>query len=44
LKRPGFRHASRLDGLHLLDVAPTILSEFGLCIPGEMRGQIIPTI
>jgi predicted AlkP superfamily phosphohydrolase/phosphomutase len=41
LKRPGLPTASRLEGLHLLDVAPTILSEFGLSVPGDMRGKII---
>jgi predicted AlkP superfamily phosphohydrolase/phosphomutase len=31
----------RLDGLHLMDVAPTILQHFDLPIPADMLGKVI---
>jgi len=31
----------RLEGLHLMDVAPTILQQFGLPIPADMQGKVI---
>jgi predicted AlkP superfamily phosphohydrolase/phosphomutase len=31
----------RLDGLQLMDVAPTLLSHYGLPIPGDMLGRVI---
>jgi len=31
----------RLEGLRLVDVAPTILSHYGLPIPGDMLGRAI---
>ncbi|MCS6804445.1 MAG: alkaline phosphatase family protein [Acidobacteriota bacterium] len=31
----------RLDGLHLMDCAPTILHQLGVPVPSDMRGRII---
>lgn len=31
----------RLDGLHLMDCAPTILHRLGMPVPSDMRGRII---
>ncbi len=33
--------SKRREDLHLMDVAPTILSLFDLPIPGDMRGRIV---
>lgn len=40
LREPGLRRR-RLDDLHLLDIAPTILQRFGLAPPAGMHGKII---
>jgi len=36
---PSFRH--RLDEPHLMDIAPTVLHQFGLAIPEDIDGQVL---
>src|SRR5205807_6935949 len=36
---PGVPGGGRLDGAHLLDVAPTVLELLGLATPPSMRGR-----
>jgi predicted AlkP superfamily phosphohydrolase/phosphomutase len=38
-RKPG---AGRVEGHQLVDIAPTLLDRFGLPIPAEMQGQMIP--
>ncbi len=40
LRRAGEKEGRALEGMSLLDVAPTILGEFGLKIPPEMGGKL----
>ena len=35
------RQGTRLDGLDLMDVAPTILQRFGLPVPADMQGGVV---
>jgi predicted AlkP superfamily phosphohydrolase/phosphomutase len=41
LRGPSGSGPGWLEGLSLLDVAPTILSKFGLPVPPDMQGRII---
>ena len=41
MSRPGASRGERLEGLHLMDVAPTVLDALGVAIPAEMEGKII---
>ena len=38
---PQERGRGRVEGLHLMDVAPTLLDLFGLPVPGDMQGKVI---
>jgi predicted AlkP superfamily phosphohydrolase/phosphomutase len=42
LNEPGKTGAGRVEGHQLMDIAPTLLDRFGLPIPAEMQGRIIP--
>lgn len=38
---PRRKMGRRVDGLHVMDVAPTILNLFGLPVPADMQGEVI---
>jgi ATP sulfurylase len=38
---PRHEVGGRAQGLHVMDVAPTILSQFGLPVPADMQGKVI---
>jgi predicted AlkP superfamily phosphohydrolase/phosphomutase len=38
---PHPKRGTKVEGLHLMDCAPTILSLFGLPVPSDMQGKII---
>jgi len=41
---PDFRKNHRLDGAHILDVAPTILHSLGVPIPEDMDGRLLAEV
>ncbi|MEW6035118.1 MAG: alkaline phosphatase family protein [Candidatus Micrarchaeota archaeon] len=41
---PNLRALGRLDTLHLLDIAPTVLSYFGYAVPEALDGKPVPVI
>lgn len=43
IARPHEKGAGRITNHQLMDIAPTILDEFGLPIPDEMQGRVIKT-
>jgi predicted AlkP superfamily phosphohydrolase/phosphomutase len=38
---PRRRMGRKVEGLHVMDMAPTILSLFGLPVPADMQGKVI---
>lgn len=38
---PAFRSDARVEGSHIIDLAPTILHLMGLAVPGNMDGQVL---
>ncbi len=38
---PGMKARGKVEGLHVMDVAPTVLNLLGLRIPGDMEGKVI---
>ncbi len=38
---PGMRARGKVEGLHIMDVAPTVLNLLGLRIPEDMEGKVI---
>jgi len=41
MRRPEDREAKKLTGLHLMDIAPTVLAEAGVAVPEDMEGKVI---
>ncbi len=41
---PGIAPAGRIEGAHIIDLAPTILALFGVPAPSVMDGRVLPSI
>jgi len=41
LRAPGVEGGRRIEGLHIMDGAPTVLSLLGVPVPDEMEGKSI---
>jgi bisphosphoglycerate-independent phosphoglycerate mutase (AlkP superfamily) len=41
MKAPGMKARGKVAGLHIVDVAPTVLNMLGVGIPQDMEGKAI---
>jgi len=41
MKAPGMKARGKSSGLHIMDVAPTVLKLLGLQVPEDMEGKAI---
>jgi len=41
MRAPGMKARGKVEGLHIMDVAPTVLNLLGLKVPEDMEGKVI---
>jgi predicted AlkP superfamily phosphohydrolase/phosphomutase len=41
MRAPGMKERGKVSGVHIMDVAPTVLKLLGLRIPEDMEGNVI---